>query len=315
MPELAPGASRSTLVLCLAAVWVLWGSVYLAIRLVVNEVDPFQAMAQRFVLAGLILMAIVVCRRGWSGLRVTRSQFLALVMTGVLLLGFGNGFQALAQVKGLPSGVAALVIAVVPAWAVLIRWLTGDRPHRLTVTGVVIGFTGLVVLVALGQDVGAQMPLIGVALCLGSSIAWTIGSFLQGILAVPRDVFVIATYQQFVAAICSFLLAITTRETFSIDYTPKAWFGLGYLVVAVSVVAFLAFAWLLTNVPLSLTATHAYVNPIVAVFLGWLVLGEPIGLPVLVGGGIVVASVVLIVSAERRPVDRTEGAGEAVPPA
>lgn len=315
MPELAPGTSRSTLVVCLGAVWVLWGSVYLAIRLVVNEVDPFQAMAQRFLLAGLILGVIVVARRGWSGLRVTRAQFGTLVLTGVLLLGFGNGFQALAQVKGLPSGVAALVVAAVPAWAVLLRLATGDRPALLTLVGVVVGFGGLVLLVVLGQGAGGQMPLIGVVLCLGSSIAWAIGSFLQGTMTLPKDVFVIAAYQQLLAAVCSTLLAVGSREQFSIDYSPRAWFALGYLVVAVSIVAFLAFTWLLTHVPLSLTATHAYVNPVVAVFMGWLVLAEPIGVPVVVGGGIVIASVVLIVSAERRPVDRAVEPAEAVPPA
>lgn len=315
MPDLAAGVSRTTLVVCLAAVWVLWGSVYLAIRLVVNEVDPFQAMAQRFLLAGLILVVIVMLRRGVRGLKVTRGQFGALLLTGVLLLGFGNGFQALAQVEGLPSGVAALVVAAVPAWAVLLRLATGDRPQRLTLVGVALGFAGLVVLVALGQGLGSQMPMIGVLLCLGSSVAWTLGSFLQGVLTLPRDVFVIAAYQQLVAAGCSFILAIGAGEQFSVDYSPRGWFALGYLVVAVSIVAFLAFAWLLTNVPLSLTATHAYVNPVVAVGLGWLVLAEPIGPPVLLGGGIVVVSVALIVSAERRSHVRTRDPAETVPPA
>jgi drug/metabolite transporter (DMT)-like permease len=286
---------------CLGAVWVLWGSVYLAIRLVVDEVDPFQGMAQRFVLAGVLLTAVVLVRSGPRGLRVSRSQLGALVLTGVLLLGFGNGFQALAQVRGLPSGVAALVVAVVPAWAVLLRLATGDRPSRLTVLGVAIGFAGLALLVVLGRGVGGAMPLVGVALCLGSSVAWTLGSYLQGELSLPDDVFTIAAYQQLVAGLCSCALAVATRERFSMDYSARGWFGLGYLVLACSIVAFLAFAWLLTHVPLSLTATHAYANPVVAVVLGWLVLGEPIGVPVLVGGGIVVASVALIVSAERRP--------------
>jgi drug/metabolite transporter (DMT)-like permease len=315
VPELAPGTSRTTVALCLAAVWILWGSVYLAIRLVVNEVDPFQAMAQRFLLAGLILAVVVVVRRGWSGLRVTKGQLVALVATGVLLLGFGNGFQALAQVKGLPSGVAALVVASVPVWAVLLRLASGERPPRLTLIGVVIGFAGLVALIVLGQGVEGQMPLVGVVLCLGSSIAWTLGSWLQGVLDVPRDVFTIATYQQLVAAVCSGMLALGAGERFAIDYSPRAWFALGYLVVAVSIVGFLAFAWLLTHVPLSLTATHAYVNPVVALGLGWWVLAEPLSMPVVVGGGVVVGSVALIVGAERRPVGRTRDRVEALPPA
>lgn len=299
MPALAPGTNRVVLVAALGAVWVLWGSIYLAIRLVINEVDPFQAMAQRFVLAGLILVSIVLVRRGPAGLRVTLPQLRSLVLTGVLLLGLGNGFQALAQTTGIASGVTALLVAGVPAWAVLVRMITGDRPATLTLVGVVVGFGGLAVLVGLGRGLGDTMPILGVLFCLGSSLAWTVGSYLSGSLALPDDVFTIAAYQQVVAAGCSTLLAVLTGEHFSMDYTARGWFGLAYLVVACSVVAFLAFAWLLTQVPLSLTATHAYVNPVVAVVLGFLVLGEPIGIPVLVGGGIVVAAVALIVTAER----------------
>ena len=301
MPELAPGTSRATVGFCLALVWVLWGSIYLAIRLVVDEVDPFQAMAQRFLVAGVILTIIVVVRRGWAGMRVTSSQLGVLVLTGVLLLGLGNGFQALAQVRGLASGVAALVVAAFPAWAVLLRLVTGDRPSPLTLVGVLVGFVGLVLLVVLGRGLSGTMPLVAVVLCLGSSIAWTIGSFLQGRLDLPKDVVTIAAYQQLVAAVCSTLLALGTREQFSIDYSARAWFAMGYMVVACSIVAFLAFAWLLTHVPLSLTATHAYANPVVAVALGWLVLSEPVGLPILVGGSLVVGSVAMIVNAERSP--------------
>jgi drug/metabolite transporter (DMT)-like permease len=297
VPELAPGTSRATVALCLAAVWLLWGSVYLAIRLVVDEVDPFQAMSQRFLFAGLILVGFVLLR-GPRRMLVTRRQAAGLVLTGVLLLGFGNGFQALAQVHGLPSGVAALIVAGVPAWAVLLRLMTGDRPPRATLLGVAVGLAGLVLLVTMSRGLGGQMPIAGVLLCVGSSVAWVAGSFLQGTLELPDDVFTIAAYQQLVAATCSALLAVVTRERFSMDYTARGWFGLAYLVLACSIVAFLAFAWLLTHVPLSLTATHAYVNPVVAVGLGWLVLGEPVTTAIAAGGGVVVGAVVHIVSAE-----------------
>lgn len=291
---------RTTLVVCMAAVWVLWGSVYLAIRLVVDEVDPFQAMAQRYVVAGLLLAGIAVVRSGRGALRVTRPQLAGLLATGVLLLGFGNGFQALAQVEGLPSGVAALIVATVPAWAVLIRMLTGDRPPVLTLWGVAIGFAGLAALVGLGQHTGEALPLLGAAFCLGASISWTIGSFLQGRLELPKNVVVVAAYQQLVAAGTSTALALGTGEQLSTDYSARGWFAMAWLVLACSVAAYLAFAWLLSNVSLSLTATHAYVNPVVAVLLGWVVLSEQVGIGVLVGGGAVVGAVVLIIGSERR---------------
>lgn len=311
MPAIAPGTSRVTLVLSLGAVWVLWGSVYLGIRLVVDEVDPFQAMAQRFAVAGLILALVVLARRGATGLRVRRTELRSLVLTGVLLLGLGNGFQALAQVEGLPSGITALVVATVPAWAVLLRIVTGDRPAGLTMAGVAVGFVGLAVLVVLDRGATGAIPLVGLLLCLGSSISWTVGSWLQGRLPLPDDVFVIAAYQQTIAACCSVLLAVGNREHFSMDYSTRGWLALTHLVVACSIVGFLAFAWLLTHVPLSLAATHAYVNPVVAIFLGWLVLSEPIGPPVLIGGSIVVLSVVLVITSERRAT--AASGGDAVP--
>lgn len=299
VPALPAGVDRRALVVALGTVYLVWGSVYLAIRLVINEVDPFQAMAQRFLLAGLLLAGIVVVRRGVAALRVTRRQMAWLAVLGVLLLGLGNGLQALGQHQGLPSGVAALLVASVPAWAVLLRLATGDHPAPLTLLGVALGFAGLVVLVVLGQGVEGRMPIPAVLLTLGASLAWTLGSWLQGRVALPADVFTIATYQQLVAAACAALLALGRGERFSIDYTARGWAAMAYLVLACSIVGFVAFAWLLTSVPLSLTATHAYVNPVVAVLLGWVVLAEPIGAPVLLGGGVVVGAVVLIVSAER----------------
>ena len=148
---------------------------------------------------------------------------------------------------------------------------------------------------------GGTIPLLGVLLCVVASLCWTVGGHLQGVLRLPRDLVTIAAYQQLVAACCSALLALVSGERLDVGYSPRGWAALGYLVVACSIVAFLAFAWLLTHVPLSLTATHAYVNPVVAVLLGWLVLGEPVGLPVLLGGSVVVGAVVLIVLAERPP--------------
>lgn len=300
-PVTARRSYRAKLAVALAIVYVIWGSIYLGIRLVINEVDVFQAMAQRFVLAGIILVVVVVVRSGWSRLRVTRRQFGSLVVLGVLMLGLGNGLQALGQDRGLPSGVTALVVAGVPLWAVLLRYLGGDRPSRATLLGVVTGFGGLIVLVVVGRGVESAFPLIAVILVMIASLSWTVGSYFQGKVDLPSDIFVVAGYQQLVAAACSTVLAVGTGETFSADYTLRGWAALAYLVVFCSIIGFSAFAWLLRNAPLSLVATHAYVNPVVAVFLGWLVLGEVIGAAVLIGGGIVVASVVLVVSAESRP--------------
>lgn len=308
MPEVSDErAHRIKLAVALAIVYVLWGSIYLGIRLVINEVDVFQAMAQRFAAAGAILVLFVVIRRGWSGLRVTRRQAGSLVVLGIVMLGLGNGLQALGQHQGLPSGVTALVVAAVPLWAVLLRLCGGERPSGWTMVGVATGFGGLVVLVVLGQGVESAFPLVAVVLVVVASLSWTIGSYFQGRVDLPSDIFVIAAYQQCVAAACSVTLALGAGETFSMDYSARAWAALAYLIVFCSIVSFVAFAWLLRHAPLSLVATHAYVNPVVAVLLGWWVLGEPIGLAVVVGGGIVLASVVVVVTAESRPPAAADG--------
>lgn len=245
MPALAPGTNRAAVAARLVVVWVLWGSVYLGIRLVIDDVAPFQAMAQRFLLAGVLLVVLVVARRGLPGLLVTRRQLWWPVITGTLLVGLGNGLQALAQVEGLPSGVTALVVAAVPARAVLLRFALGERPAAATIVGVALGFVGLVTLVVLGQDAGGAMPVLGVALCMGSSLTWTVGSYLQGVVNLAHDVFVIAAYQQLVACVCATILTAAGGEHVSFAYSPRGWFALFYLVIACCcVVAVLAFAWL-----------------------------------------------------------------------
>lgn len=304
-------APVARVVVALGAVYLIWGSVFLAIRLVIEDVDPFQAMAQRFVVAGLLLVGWLVLRHGWTRLRVSASELGALVLTGVLLLGLGNGLQAWGQLEGLSSGVAALFVATVPAWVVLLRLIDRQRPSAPTLVGVMTGFAGLVLLVVLGRGLSGPMPIFGVLLVLGASLSWAVGSFVQGRLRLPGDLLVITAYQQLAAAACSVVLAVGTGESFSIDYSARGWGAMAYLVLVCSLLGFTAYAWLLTNVPLPLTATHAYVNPVVAVLLGWLVLSEPLGLGVLLGGGMVVAAVVLIVGGERRA-GRLRGAPSSV---
>lgn len=296
----------------LAVIYLVWGSVYLAIRLVVNEGAPFAAMTQRFFAAGLLMLVIVLVRGGWRRLIITRRQIGVVLVTGALLLGVGNGFQALGQVQGVASGVAALIVAGVPLWVVILRTAGGDRPHLLTMGGVALGLGGLLVLVLLGRGAGTGYPLLGLLSVTVASMGWALGSYLMGRWDVPADIFVVSTYQQLVAGGSSLVLALIRGEAFALDYSARGWAAMAYLVVVCSVLAFSAYAWLVTRAPLSLVATHAYVNPVVAVLLGWLVLSEPIGLAVLVGGGIVVASVVVVVTASRRE-GRPPAAAEEVP--
>jgi drug/metabolite transporter (DMT)-like permease len=314
LPETAGAGARPSPALvvgALAVIYVVWGSVYLAIRLVVNESDPFASMTQRFFAAGALMVAIVVARGGWRRLLVTRRQAGVVLLTGILLLAVGNGFQALGQEQGVASGVAALIVAGVPLWVAILRTAGGDRPHALTFAGIALGLVGLFVLVLLGRGAGVGYPLLGLLSVTTASVGWAIGSYLMGKLDVPRDIFVVSTYQQLVAGCSSVVLALLRGEQFTVDYSTRGWAAMVYLVVVCSVMAFSVYAWLVTHTSLSLVATHAYVNPVVAVLLGWLVLAEPIGAAVLVGGGIVVASVAVVVTASRLEQRVTDGADPA----
>ena len=296
-------ARRGQIWLALALVYLIWGSTYLGIRLVVDEAPPLTSMGLRFIAAAAIMGLFLTVRGGVRRFRVTRRELLGVAFLGMLLLGIGNGMTAMGQLQGVPSGVTALLIAIVPVWVALYRTLAGDRPSVLSMLGIAMGLVGLAVLVLLDGG-GRALPVLGVAVILVSSLSWSFGSWIQPRLWLPRDVFVSSTYQMLAAGIALSLAGLVSGEDPHADLGPRAWGALAYLVVVGSVIGFTAYAWLLEHAPISLVATHTYVNPVVAVFLGWLVRNEPVTAPVLLGGGIVVAAVMVIVSGERRSAAR-----------
>jgi drug/metabolite transporter (DMT)-like permease len=198
------------------------------------------------------------------------------------------------------SGLAALVVAAVPLWVVLLRLLNGDRPAGATIGAVLAGFAGIAVLLAPG---GGSTRVWGIVTVLSASLLWSIGSFNAGRLGLPPDPFVTTVYEM-LAGGALILIVSAARGEFT-QFAPgrvsgQSFAGWVYLVIAGSIMAFTAYVWLLQNAPISLVATYAYVNPVVAVLLGAAILGEHVGWPVLVGGGIVVGSVAVVVSVEQR---------------
>jgi drug/metabolite transporter (DMT)-like permease len=296
----------------LVTVYVIWGSTYLAIRVTVETLPPFTPAAARFGLAGLLLAAVLLVRRGPRALVVSGRQLAGSALGGLLLLAGGNGLVVLAEDGppgyAVPSGVAALLIATVPLLLVLWGTLTGQRPARATVLGVAIGFAGLAVLVLPGSDASGAPPARSL-MVVGAAVAWSLGSFVPRWLPVPADPFVGSVYQMTAGALA--LLAIGAARGELTGFAPgsvsgRSWVALVYLMLAGSLVAFTAYIWLLHHASISLVSTYAYVNPVVAVVLGALVVAEPVTWPVLVGGGIVVFGVAVVVSTERR---RTRGSG------
>ena len=288
----------------LITVYLVWGSTYLAIRVVVDTAPPLLAMGARFLAAGLLLAAFLLVRRGRSALRVTRRQLGGAALVGVLLLLCGNGGVAVAE-QTVPSGIAALLVAATPLWLVVLRRLARDRIARLTLVGTLVGFVGIAVLVLPGgltSPDGSPVRAWGLVVVVVAAACWALGSFLSSRIPMPGDAFVATTWEMLAGGVGLLLSGSVSGELADLDLggvSGAAWAWLAYLVLVGSLVAFSAYVWLLAHAPISLTATYAYVNPVVAVLLGALVLGEPITAAVVAGGAVVVLGVGLVVTSER----------------
>ena len=280
----------------LGAVYVIWGSTYLAIAIAVQTLPPLLSAGLRFCIAGLVLIGVVAIRRG---LRVQRDQLTAAATVGLLLIVGGNGFVVLAE-RTVPSGLTALIIASVPLWIVILRRLAGDRIHPSTFIGVAVGFAGVAFLVVPRGSSGA-LDAGGLLLLLVATVSWATGTFLAPRLRMPRNMLLSIGSQQLTGGVVLLVLGAAMGELAHLE--PATWstnslLAMAYLVLFGSLVAFSAYSWLLQHAPVSLVSTYAYVNPIVAVFLGALILAEPITPSIVIGAAIIVAAVAFIVTRE-----------------
>jgi drug/metabolite transporter (DMT)-like permease len=291
--------SVGLVVAALGVVYVVWGSTYLGIRVVVEEGPPLTSMGLRFMTAGLLLAVVLSVKGGPRRVFVRPREIAGAALLGLMLPMLGNGLVSVGEDLGAPSGATALLIAVAPLMIVVFRSLTGDAPNRLSLFGVLLGFAGLAYLVLAGRGSGGDLPLGPALIVLFAATCWGFGSFIQPRLLLPQDVFVTTVWEMFCGGLIMVSVGFLSGERFTGDYSPRTWLALGYLVVFGSMLAFTAYVWLLANAPISLVATYAYVNPVVAVFLGWLILGESVSLPIVIGGGIVVLAVAIVITAER----------------
>lgn len=287
----------------LIAVYILWGTVYLANRLIITTVPPLLAGGYRFVVGGLLLTVLVLAVAGRAAFRLTAAQVGTAALSGLLLPAWGNGLVAIGQ-QAVSSGLAALLIAAVPLWIVVLRLSTGDRPRRATLVGVGVGVVGLAVLVLAGPASGGVHGTAwwGPWVVLLASLGWAAGTFAATRLPVPANPFATAAVQMLVGG--AILLVAGTVAGERVDWaavTPPSWWAWGYMTVIVSVGTFSAYSYTLAALPVSTVATYAYVNPVIAVILGVAFVGERFTAVQLVGGAIVLVAVVLVIAAERRP--------------
>jgi drug/metabolite transporter (DMT)-like permease len=294
--ETAPGWQIWT---ALWIVYIVWGSTYLAIRVVDRTMPALLSSGVRFILAGAIVCAVLALRRGLDAIGVTGRQLVSCAVVGSLLVAGGNGLVMVGE-EHVPSGIAALIIASVPLWVVLYRAVTGDSIRRGTLLGVALGFAGVALLFLPGG--GGEHGTVGgyVALLLAAP-CWALGTFLSPRLDLPRNPFLSTGVQMITGGLTSIVAGLAAGEAGSVHaghFSGDSLLAFAYLVVIGSLVAFTAYVWVLQHAPVSKVSTYAFVNPVIAVFLGWLILGENVTLAILAGAAVIVASVALIVRKE-----------------
>jgi drug/metabolite transporter (DMT)-like permease len=290
---------RLTLLLAMATIYLVWGSTYLAIRVMVETVPPLLAAGFRFVVAGAILYAVLAGRGGIGRLRITRRELLASFLIGALLLAGGNGLVTLAE-REAPSGLAALIIAAIPLWVVLLRLVSRERVPPVTLAGVACGFAGIAFLVAPGGRPGG-IALWSLFTLVAASAAWAAGSFFSRHVPLPRDLFVATAAEMVLGGALLLVIGLAAGEAprFHVEsFSGRSIGAWMYMVTAGSLLAFTAYVWLLHNAPISTVATYAFVNPVVAVLLGWSILSEKLTAGMLGAAALIVGSVWLVVRKE-----------------
>jgi drug/metabolite transporter (DMT)-like permease len=286
-------------------VYLIWGSTYFAIAYVIESMPPLLAMGIRFLIAGLLLASIVLLRQGVGELRIPRAELRSSLLMGFLLLGFGIGTVSIAQAY-VPSGIVALIIAALPLWIAIFRTISGERIAKVSWLGLMIGFAGVALLLKPGSitpvsDIENSKLFLFMLLVLLGNVGWALGTFLAPRFALPKNTLVFTAYEMLAGGISLTLAGFVKGESISdfLDATSWSWLWFVYLVIFGSIAAYTAYLWLVANAPVSLTATYAYVNPIIAVALGALFLDELITSAYAIGGLIILIGVILVVSVER----------------
>jgi drug/metabolite transporter (DMT)-like permease len=290
---------RFRVILAFALVYILWGSTYLAIRITDEHIPPAMMCGTRFLIAGPIMLGYCALtgRRVLTGI----AELGKLALIGILLLTGGNLVLAWAEVY-VPSGLSALIIAITPLWFLIIdTWiLRGDRISRRGLIGLGLGAIGMFVLLwpQLRQGGGAQTHLLHYLILPLGSLSWAIGSVLSKHWEVGVDSFAGTGWQMMASGVVNMSLALALHDPARTVWTARGVGALVYLIIGGSLVGFTSYIWLLDHAPTSKVSTYAYVNPMVAVFMGWLVLNERVDSYILVGSAIIVTAVALVTSAK-----------------
>lgn len=292
---------RLRIVFAFAAVYIIWGSTYLAIRFAIETIPPFVMAGSRFLVAGAALYA-------WTRVRGERPptllQWRSAAIIGALLLLVGNGGVTWAE-QVVPSGITALLIGTVPLWFALQDWLWhgGTRPDGRMIAGLATGFVGVILLIGPGELLGGHsVNLAGVGVLMLSTIAWSGGSLYSRTAPLPASPLLATAMEMLCGGTLLMIAGVVAGEVPRVGITAISFRSLSsvlYLMLFGSIVAFSAYVWLLRVVDSARVATYAYVNPLIAVFLGWAFAGEELTLRMVLAAAVIICAVVVIVNRKR----------------
>lgn len=313
------GASRSSIIAAYAAIYLIWGSTYLGIRFAIETLPPFLMGGVRFMLAGVILYAFMRVRGADKPSPIHWRN--AAIVGAFLLLG-GNGAVVWAE-QVVPSGITALLVAILPFWLVLVDWLRprGTRPSLGVTIGLIMGLIGLVILIgpsALNPDPAAAdaaskgngVVLVGAIVLMLGSLSWAIGSIFSRDAELPKSAFLATGMEMLAGGAMLFVAGLLRGELMQFDpagVSTRSIAAFAYLTTIGSLVGYTAYIWLLTVQPASRVSTYAYVNPVVAVFLGWAFAGEPLSIRTAIAAAIIIGAVVVITTARSSSPPQAEG--------
>lgn len=290
-------ASAFSVTASLAIIYFVWASTYVGTAFVVEEIDPYTGSGFRFILAGLLLFLFIIITKGPKALLVTKKQVRNAMFIGFILIGLSSPLLGVAA-QQISSGLIALLVAMTPIFIAILRFIFGDIPSIKTILGIVIGFTGVIVVLVI-PTVSNNLFII---ICLISNVVWAIGSFWSQKIELPKSPLTTAAIQTLFGGMCAVLIGALRGERTSSFFSAsesETWIAFIYISV-MGAIAYSAYAFLLVNTPISLVATHAFVNPVVAIFLGNLLRNEKISLSIILSGTIVVVGIALVVLGEKK---------------
>jgi drug/metabolite transporter (DMT)-like permease len=267
---------------------------------------PLLSMGIRFMLAATLLASLILLRGGISEFKIPRAEYISATILGFVTLGFGIGNVAIAE-EHVPSGVVSLIIAALPLWIALFRTISRERISKLSWLGTLIGFSGVLILLKPGSiepvsGTDDATLLFFMMMVLIGNISWALGTYLSPRFPIPKNSLLFTAIEMAAGGLSLTIAAVVRGESLSdfLDASSSSWLWFFYLVFVGSMAAYSAYLWLVMNAPVSLTATYAYVNPVIAVLLGVLFLNEVITLNYALGGLIIVAGVLTVVTAESK---------------